>query len=81
MLTSVFTSLRNYTKERKEYRLNALIFKHRGYQRKLIYLWKVVSNLLDKFDIGDLTKSYQISTRKWNVLFRCLCMDAVNLWS
>jgi len=33
--------LRKYTKEKKEYRINALIFRHRGYQRKLLYFWRV----------------------------------------
>lgn len=43
MIMRVFTALKTYTKDKKEYRTNALIFKHRGYQRKLVYLWKVVS--------------------------------------
>jgi hypothetical protein len=42
-MCNIFGNLKQYTKDKKEYRTNALIFKHRGYQRKLIYLWRVVS--------------------------------------
>lgn len=48
---------RDYTQEKKEYRMNALIFKHRGYQRKLIYFWKVVRLILG-YIIGYCTESY-----------------------
>lgn len=44
-MLNVFSALKKYSKEKKEYRTNALIFKHRGYQRKLVYLWRVVSLL------------------------------------
>ena len=50
----IFNGLRDYTKERKEYRMNALIFKHRGYQRKLLYLWRVVSILDSKKYISGI---------------------------
>lgn len=42
-MLKVFVAIRNYIRDKKEYRSNALVFKHRGYQRKLIYAWRVVS--------------------------------------
>jgi hypothetical protein len=43
LMQRTFTGLRNFVKDKKEYRINALVFKHRGWKRKLIYLWKVIT--------------------------------------
>ena len=41
LIMKVFAGLKQYVQNKKEYRINALVFKHRGWQRKLIYMWKV----------------------------------------
>ena len=41
LILKVFAAFKKYVQSKKEYRINALVFKHRGWQRKLIYMWKV----------------------------------------
>ena len=55
-LMKSFDRLKNYTKEKKEYRMNALLFKHRCYHRKILYLWKMVRKFRF-YDLGSFQDS------------------------